>query len=132
MSDPRYRPRSYTTEENAFGKALNIHWVTPGNRPEAVHLTAAQLQHRYAVRINRRLRDLGKSLREYSVMTGVSYDRMTKVLRGEAVMRLEDITEAQLMLGHILEGSDKSAVSNAGFSCELQTNLPKSHGSENG
>lgn len=63
---------------------------------------AARLQHEYAVRINRRLRGLGKTVYDYASMTGTSYDRLTKVLRGVAVMKLEDIAQAERLLGNII------------------------------
>ena len=39
----------------------------------------------------------------YARKTGTSYDRLMKVLRGEAIMRLEDIAAADLILGQISE-----------------------------
>lgn len=110
MSDPRFRPRSSAAEESAFGKALRISWYKPTSPSRVACLAAAQLQHRYAVRINNRLRELGKSVRDYSEMAGVGYDRMTKVLRGEAVMRLEDVTDAERLLGKILSESDAAGI----------------------
>ena len=40
----------------------------------------------------------------------MSYDKTTMVLRGEAVMRLEDIADAELLLGRILANGDEGAV----------------------
>ena len=39
----------------------------------------------------------------YARKTGTSYDRLMKVLRGQAIMRLEDIADADLILGQISE-----------------------------
>ena len=107
MSDPRFRPRAYTSEPNAFGKAANLVWITPATDAEMDLCRAAQLQHTYAVRINRRLRETNKTVRDYAEMTGVGYDRLAKVLRGDAIMRLEDIAQANRLLGEILHASDQ-------------------------
>ncbi|WP_105035168.1 hypothetical protein [Cryobacterium aureum] len=107
MSDPRFKPRAYTTEPNAFGKAASLGWITPVTEAEDDLCRAAQLQHTYAVRINRRLRDIHKTVRDYSQMTGIGYDRLAKVLRGDAIMRLEDIAQAERLLGDILDTCDK-------------------------
>lgn len=96
-------PRSYTTEPAAFGKAAQIQWIEPSEPSEADRCLAARMQHEYAVRINRRLRELGKTVHDYASMTGTPYDRLTKVLRGVAVMKLEDIAQAERLLGHIVE-----------------------------
>jgi hypothetical protein len=106
MSDPRFKPRAYTAEPNAFGKAANVRWISAATDSDADLCLAAQLQHTYAVRINLRLRDMKKSVRDYSHMTGIGYDRLAKVLRGDAIMRLEDIAQAERLLGKILDSCD--------------------------
>ncbi len=94
MSDPRFRPRAYTEEPLGFGKVESIRW----SDTDADRILASKLQHEYAVRINRRLKEMGKSVREYAAMTGIGYDRITRVLRGDAVMRLEDVAQAERLL----------------------------------
>lgn len=98
MSDPRFRPRAYAEEPLGFGKVESIRWIEAGSDLDADRILASKLQHEYAVRINRRLKELGKSVRQYAGMTGVGYDRMTRVLRGDAVMRLEDVAQAERLL----------------------------------
>lgn len=98
MSDPRFRPRAYTEEPQGFGKVASIRWIEAKSPREADRILASKLQHEYAVRINRRLKETGKSVREYAAMTGIGYDRVTRVLRGEAVMRLEDVAQAERLL----------------------------------
>ena len=39
---------------------------------------------------------------DYATMTARGYDRLTKVLRGEATMSLEDVAQAQRLLKGIL------------------------------
>jgi hypothetical protein len=93
------RPRRYTTEPSAFGKAATIGWVEAHNEPEADRLLAAQ--HQYAVRINARVRVKFGSLEGYAEAAGLSYDGISKIVRGEALMRLEDLANAERVLGII-------------------------------
>jgi hypothetical protein len=105
MGVARFKPRSYSSEPKSFGKAANIGWKSFSDPAEKDRQWAAQFQHGYAVRINRRLQELGMTSREYSALTGVGYDRITKVLRGDAVIRLEDVSQAERLLGGIIERS---------------------------
>jgi hypothetical protein len=112
MSNPRFRPREYTREPGAYGKAANIEWIIPDSPPEQDRAQAALLQHQYAVRITQRLRQQRITLTSYATLAGVGYDRMSKVLRGEAVMRLEDIAQAERILegGVLKELPDKNPI----------------------
>jgi len=98
MSDPRYRPRRYTSEPFAFGKAATIAWLPVPLGSEDQHL-AAQMQHFYARAIATEAKRRYGSLKGYALAVSVDYQRLTKILRGEAVMRLEDIASARLHLG---------------------------------
>lgn len=104
MSDPRFRPRHMTTSANSghFGKNLPIEWLVGTSDLERSRIEAARLQHRLALKINARLHASGHSIRSYAELAGIGYDRMAKVLRGEALMRLEDVSDAQRLLGGIL------------------------------
>lgn len=77
-------------------------------RTNAWRLQAAQMQHYYAMRIRRAIAEgthvKGKGMtrsRVYAQMAGTSYDRLVKMLRGEVIMRLEDVAAADRMLGDI-------------------------------
>lgn len=59
------------------------------------------MQHAYAVVIRKKARADYSSIKGYATACGVSYDRMTKVLRGEALMRLDDIGQGQHLLGDL-------------------------------
>lgn len=104
MSDPRFTPRRYTTDPDLFGKARVVGWQ---NDLRSVHeqdrLAAAQMQHDYAFEIRRRVREQYKSMNQYAQAFGVSYDRLAKVMRGDAIMRLEDIAQAERLLGNFTE-----------------------------
>jgi len=98
IGSQRYVPKQYTEEPKVFGAAKTLEWkpVQPGTEDQH---RAAQLQHIWAVRIRRAAEKKYGSLRKYAAATGLSYDRLTKVLNGREVMRLEDIAQAERLLG---------------------------------
>lgn len=104
MSDPRFRPREMAVpaDRHLFGKARRIDWLDAHTNSEESRIEAARLQHFFAVRMTVKIREEGHTIRSYAVLAGVGYDRMAKVLRGEAVMRLEDVSDAERLLGGIL------------------------------
>ena len=61
------------------------------------------MQHRYAVRIAKRSRTKYGSLKGYAEAAGLNYDRLSKIIRGEALMRFEDLANAERMLGGIFD-----------------------------
>ena len=117
MSNPRYVPRDCAVEPKLFGRADDLGWKSLGEitamyphladteKRGAALLLAAGLQHRYARRIRRRLQATRTTLKTYVADAGVGYDRMVKVLRGSAVLRLEDIAIADVLIGEVSEFS---------------------------
>ena len=101
MGNPRYEPRSYTDEPESFGKARTVQWkpIVSGTEDER---RAAQIQHAWAVQIRRTAAGRFGSLAKYANAAGLSYDRLTKVMRGSEVMRLEDLATAERILGAVL------------------------------
>ncbi len=94
VSAPRFRPQHYTTEPRAFGRAFDLVWRKPWPGPSEDRLLASQMQNTYAFLIqDEAIRQHG-SLKKYAEEAGVDYQRLTKLLRGEAIMRLEDIANA--------------------------------------
>lgn len=104
MSDPRFRPRQLAAprDRQNFGKVTEISWLQGTSESEASQIDAARLQHTLALKITGRLRERGYSIRTYADLAGVGYDRMAKVLRGEALMRLEDVSDAERLLGAVV------------------------------
>lgn len=104
MSDPRFQPRlmAAPSDRRNFGKTVEISWLEGRTALEKKRIATARLQHAFAVKITSTLRDKGQNIRVYSELAGVSYDRMAKVLRGEALMRLEDVADAEELLGSIV------------------------------
>lgn len=97
MSDPRYEPRRFTSDPAQFGRAGTLSWVT-GAEADPAKLVAARLQHEYAWRIRSAACCKYGSLRRYARAADLNYDRLSKVIRGEVLMRLEDIALAALWL----------------------------------
>ena len=101
MSDPRFQPRLMAEpfDRHKFGKTVEISWLEGSTELEKRRIAAARLQHALAVQITARLREKRQNIRVYAEHAGVSYDRMAKVLRGEALLRLEDVADAERILG---------------------------------
>ncbi len=96
MTNPRYRPRDYCLEPELFGKRFELTWREIEGRGTA-QLAAAQLQNEYANFIRKWTRDSKESLRLYALRAATSYDRLMKMLRGDVIMRLEDIGMAHFV-----------------------------------
>ena len=85
-------------------------WRKTEDSIEATYVQAARLQHRYVHRIRVRLADRGMSVEDYAKEAGSSYGRMSRLLRGEIVMRLEDIAVADRVLKEVSELDRERAV----------------------
>lgn len=99
VSDPRYVPRSFASDASEFARAEVIGWREPASAMEHEQLHAAQLQHIYCYVIRRRARDRYGSLTKYAEVTRQAYDRFSRVIRGEGILRLDDIGLATQHLG---------------------------------
>lgn len=89
-------------DRRKFGKSTDITWVPATSSEMVRRIEASRLQHEFALVIRRRLVARSESIRQYSARVGIGYDRMAKVLRGEVIMRLEDIADADRLLGGII------------------------------
>lgn len=101
MSTPRYVPRSFCEQPQDYGKRDAISWKKlKKNDPMTTRAqySASIHQHGQIVRLRRGLKELGISTAEYATKAGSSYDRMAKMLRGVAVMHLEDVAMADLLV----------------------------------
>ena len=98
MSDPRFVPRSWLRRPCQFGRCLAAQWRDPATTAEQSELDAARRQNAITFQIRRALEEQGRTIRGYAEQTDYGYDRMTKLLRGEIVMRLQDITDAERIL----------------------------------
>lgn len=103
MPGPRYAPREYTDDPAAFGKAESLSWPQVTTTVERSRRRAAVLQHLYVRRIRQRLKAKRMKVADFAERSGSSYYRMSRLLRGEIVMRLEDIAIADLLLDEVSE-----------------------------
>lgn len=124
MSDPRYAPRDFCAEPESFGKSTSVLWLSREDERFSALVGAAKLQHLYAVRIRARAKAIAKgrvavnsagplavrpgedtqtALKTLATKSGISYTRWLRCLRGEVVLRLDDIAWADLVLGQISE-----------------------------
>ena len=125
VSEPRYVPRDFCAEPDSFGKASEVRWLTTSDDRSAALSRAARFQHRQAVRIRMRARmkdaesraiadgragrgvaplaETRPALVVLAEKMGCSYPRLMRCLRGEVVMRLDDIAWADIVLGEVYE-----------------------------
>jgi hypothetical protein len=98
MSDPRFRPRDFCVDSNLFGKAEVVEWISAVSEQEHL-LVAAKIQHYFAWRIRHQIKNSVHPTKVYAVASRTSYDRLMKMLRGETIIRLEDLGRAENILG---------------------------------
>ena len=96
-------PRNLSDEPGSFGQAEVLRWKSGESVGDATRIRAAKLQHFYSIRIRQRIKDKRLTAKQFASESGISYDRLMKVLRGEMIMRLEDIAAADLILGEVSE-----------------------------
>ena len=109
VTDSRYVPSSFSVEPRGFGRAENVHWKTSDDGIERSRIQASKLQHLYSVRIRKRMTEKSTSAQQFAALSGISYDRLLKVLRGDVIMRLEDIASADLILGEVSDFAVREA-----------------------
>ena len=102
MADSRYVPRLFAIDDQLFGKQRVIKWKPSGNSidSELDQSRAAQMQHGVAFAIHAALRQSARyhSVADYARAVDVSERRMAELLRGDIVMRLEDLATAERVL----------------------------------
>lgn len=101
MTNPRYRPRNYTTEPTKFGRIQSITWIDIGWRDylNQDRLLAAQTQHHIAVTVRRTIASKYPTMRAYTRRHHlIDYDQLSSLLRGDTIMRLEHIAAFQRTL----------------------------------
>jgi hypothetical protein len=101
VSSPRYRPKSYSLDPESFGKGPVTWRMLPANasEDEKDQLGASVRQHEVARVIRFSARSRHGSVREYADVNRINYQRLTGVLRGDLLLRLEDIANAERNLG---------------------------------
>jgi len=60
------------------------------------------MQHDWALRIRRAMRERNVTVKAYASRSDTpSYDRTVKMLRGDIIMRFEDVALAEVLLGGV-------------------------------
>jgi hypothetical protein len=103
MPDRRYIPRSFFVNDIDFGvpgvdlvwKSVSM-WRLGATEDQA---RASSIQHQVSQTINERASRDYRTRREFAAAAGLDYERLGRVLRGEYVMRLEEIGVAERVFG---------------------------------
>lgn len=100
MTDSRYVPRSFAVTPTEFGQKSNIEWAPDSDlsHKQIDWLKASQLQHSLVRQIRMAIGRSYDSVQEFADVNEVDYRRLSRVLRGEAIMRLEDLAAAERTL----------------------------------
>jgi hypothetical protein len=100
MTTARFTPRSYCTAQAHFGNRREVAWLYASNPSgsQIDQLRAAQIQHHVAFGIRSALHEFDMSVQDYADQVGVTANRMGRMLRGQIVMKLEDIAAAERLL----------------------------------
>ena len=99
MADSRYVPAHYAKSRLMFGRGRKATFP-PVDGPRG---WASEMQHLYAMRIRDGIAQKGWTVVVYAEKAGCTADHMYKLLRGEAILKLEDIALADQLLGQVSE-----------------------------
>lgn len=92
MPNPTYRPKSYLRYPAEFGRHPDPELKDTHSDVGGAGISrAALLQSKEALEVRRRLVEHGVSRDEFARGVGMQYDRVSRLLTGEIVMKLEDI-----------------------------------------
>lgn len=101
MSDPRFRPCAFV-KEGRYGRDTRVQWQLPAAFPEPESLLAtAVIQHIHVARIRTLIFRDFSSVGAYAKAIGRSADRLRAVIRGDLLLRTEDIADALNHWGYI-------------------------------
>lgn len=93
MPNPRYVPRTFAVHPAEFGHDWNIEWHTPTDRQQQqIAAVGARLQHGIAWHARKAIRrnPHHRSVRAFAEANQINYTRLSAMLRGEIIMRLDD------------------------------------------
>ena len=87
---PRYEPRAMLIHPEEFGRKMHPEFVEESDANIA-QVSGAMVQHVFAKGIRDALMERGMSVVILSDMTGLNYQRLTRMLRGSVLMRMDDV-----------------------------------------
>ncbi|KGJ72859.1 hypothetical protein GY21_12435 [Cryobacterium roopkundense] len=99
MAYSKYVPAHYAHSKWMFGRGRKTTFP-PVDGPLG---WASEMQHLYAMRIRDAIAQKGWTVVVYAEKAGCTADHMFKLLRGEAILKLEDIALADQLLGPVSE-----------------------------
>jgi hypothetical protein len=104
VTKPRFVPKSMCRPAEGFGRSASVQWESPARMTAAQRdqLGAAEMQHHIAVAMRRAIESSVGSVAKYATEADVEPARVGRMLRGEIVMRLEDIAAADRHLGEAI------------------------------
>ena len=82
-----------------FGRIAELEWPAVSDGERVLQRDCAQLQHQFSLAVRLSLKVRGTTLRRYAADLGLDYGRLGRVMRGEIVMKLEDVMLASRQLG---------------------------------
>lgn len=109
MPGPRYVPRAFCDDPSAFGRDAGVTWKQPESLAASIQTHAARLQHQFVLRMRERLSARRMPTKEFSARAGTTAQRLSRIMRGEIPIRLEDLAAADLILGEITEPARRAA-----------------------
>ncbi|MBB5633121.1 ribosome-binding protein aMBF1 (putative translation factor) [Cryobacterium mesophilum] len=100
MTTARFRPRDCARTPAAFGYSREIRWADESGASDdrLDQIGTAKLQHEFAYRIRDALAARDLTVKDFAEMEGQDYFRWRRLLRGEIIMRLEDVTRVERSL----------------------------------
>ena len=107
MTDSRYVPRSFAVNPTEFGQKSSIEWVPDLDLSNKAldWLKASQVQHGFARQIRLAIGASYDSVQEFADVNELDYRRLSRVLRGEAIMRLDDLAAIERTLKFSILGN---------------------------
>ncbi|MFJ3490613.1 helix-turn-helix domain-containing protein [Leifsonia aquatica] len=100
VSDPKFRPREYMVDPAGFGRVESSKFLEPsGSIEDAVRIRASKWQHTFAYLTRDLMRAKRLNQKDLAARSHMSYDRVSRVLRGDVLLRLEDMAAFERVLG---------------------------------
>lgn len=108
MTQPRYIPREALEGNRRFGRGPvpEDAWKAPApseDEPLDVYAVASRLQHEIATQINDLMSSTDTTTADIARIGRFSAQRWRRVLRGDVVLRLDDLAAVELATGYRIE-----------------------------
>jgi len=93
VTAPRFVPRSYALSAKDFGTTSQIRWRSAEglSAGDYVNLRVAQVHHALSLRVRNAVAVNGTTIMELADGMGMNHLRLGRLLRGEIVLRFEDV-----------------------------------------